>query len=52
MGKRIDQFCEDLRIKLTSIDKNMEALKARMDGNVRTEEDVRALLGRRHEAHR
>jgi len=51
MGKRIDQFSEDLRIKLTSINKNMEALKARIDGNVRTEEDVRS-SGRRHEAHR
>ncbi len=44
MGKRIDQFCQDLRIKLTSIDKNMDALKARIDGNVRTEEDVRIYL--------
>ena len=23
MGERIDQFCENLRIKLTSIDNNM-----------------------------
>ncbi len=44
MGKRIDQFCEDLRIKLTSIDNNMKALKARIDGNVRSEEDVRNYL--------
>jgi len=44
MGKRIDQFCEDLRIKLTSIDNNMAALKARIDGNVRTEEDVQRYL--------
>ena len=29
MGERIDQFCENLRIKLTSIDNNMEALKAK-----------------------
>ena len=44
MGERIDQFCENLRIKLTSIDNNMKALKARIDGNVRTEEDVRIYL--------
>jgi predicted nucleic acid-binding Zn-ribbon protein len=42
MGERIDQFCENLRIKLTSIDKNMESLKAKIDGKARTaEQDVR-----------
>ncbi len=44
MGQRIDQFCENLRIKLSSIDKNMEALKARLDGNARSEEDVQRYL--------
>jgi predicted nucleic acid-binding Zn-ribbon protein len=44
MGERIDQFCENLRIKLSSIDNNMDALKARLDGNVRSEEDVQRYL--------
>ena len=42
MGERIDQFCENLRTKLTSIDNNMESLKAKIDGKARTaEQDVR-----------
>jgi len=42
MGERIDQFCENLRIKLTSIDKNMDALKAKIDRNAQAaEQDVR-----------
>ena len=42
MGERIDQFCENLRIKLTSIDNNMQALKAKIDGKAQTaEQDVR-----------
>ena len=45
MGERIDQFCENLRIKLTSIDNNMESLKAKIDGKARTaEQDVRTHL--------
>jgi len=40
MGERIDQFCENLRIKLTSIDENLEALKAKVDGKARTAEHV------------
>lgn len=45
MGERIDQFCENLRIKLTSIDNNMESLKAKIDGKARTaEQDVRSHL--------
>ena len=38
MGERIDQFCENLRIKLTSIDNNMESLKAKIEGKARTAE--------------
>jgi hypothetical protein len=36
MNKRIDQFCEDLRIKLTSIDNSMKSLKAKIEGKART----------------
>ena len=45
MSERIDQFCENLRTKLTSIDNNMESLKAKIDGKARTaEQDVRSHL--------
>ncbi len=45
MGERIDQFCENLRIKLTSIDNNIQALKAKIDGKAQTaEQDVRRHL--------
>lgn len=45
MGERIDQFCENLRIKLTSIDNNMSSLKTKIDGKARTaEQDVRTHL--------
>ena len=45
MGERIDQFCENLRIKLTSIDNNMESLKAKIDSKAKTaEQDVRSHL--------
>lgn len=45
MGQRIDQFCENLRIKLTNIDDNMVALKANLDSNARNaEQDVRNRL--------
>ena len=45
MGERIDQFCENLRIKLTSIDNNMDSLKAKIDGKAQTaEQDVRSHL--------
>jgi len=30
VNERIDQFCENLRVKLTSIDDNMRALKAKI----------------------
>jgi predicted phage tail protein len=32
MSERIDQFCEDLRVKLTAIDENMQALKTEIEG--------------------
>jgi len=36
MSERIDQFCENLRLKLTSIDKEMQSLKAKIDSKVTT----------------
>jgi predicted nucleic acid-binding Zn-ribbon protein len=45
MSEHIDQFCENLRIKLTNIDNNMESLKSKIDGKARTaEQDVRRHL--------
>jgi len=45
MGQRIDQFCEDLRLKLTSIDKEIDRLKKQVEGGVRSaEQDVRQRL--------
>ena len=45
MNERIDQFCETLRVKLTSIDNNMQALKAKIDSEARTaEQDVQSHL--------
>ncbi len=38
MGERIGQFCENLRIKLTGIDNNMQALKAKIDSKAQTAE--------------
>jgi hypothetical protein len=38
MSERIDQFCENLRIKLTSIDKKMQQLKAKIDSKAQTAE--------------
>jgi len=40
MGQRIDQFCENLRIKLTTVDDNVGALKANIDSNARNAEQV------------
>ena len=36
MNERIDQFCESLRVKLTSIDDDMRALKTKIDSKERT----------------
>lgn len=45
MGRRIDQFCDNLRTKLTSIDNSLASLKANIDSNARTaEEQVRDRL--------
>jgi hypothetical protein len=45
MGDRIDQFCENLRIKLKSIDNNMQELKAKIDSKAQTaEQEVRTQL--------
>jgi restriction endonuclease len=45
MNERIDQFCENLRVKLTSIDDNMRALKAKIDSKERTvDQDVQFRL--------
>ncbi len=45
MSERIDQFCENLRGKLTSIDNNMQALKAKIDSRAQTaEQEVRTRL--------
>lgn len=45
MGKRIDQFCDNLRTKLTSTDKHLASLKADIESNARTaERDVRNRL--------
>ena len=42
VNERIDQFCENLRVKLTSVDDNMRALKAKIDSKERTvEQDVK-----------
>ena len=45
MSERIDQFCENLRTKLTSIDKSMQGLKAKIDSKAQTaEQEVRTRL--------
>jgi hypothetical protein len=45
MSERIDQFCETLRSKLTSIDGNMQALKAKIDSKAQNaEQEARAQL--------
>lgn len=45
MSERIDQFCENLRMKLTSLDKNMQQLRATIDSKAQTaEQEVRTRL--------
>ena len=45
MSERIDQFCENLRVKLTSLDKNMQQLRATIDSKAQTaEQEVRTRL--------
>jgi hypothetical protein len=45
MSERIDQFCDNLRVKLTSMDNKLRALKAAIDAKSKTaEQEVRAHL--------
>ena len=45
MSERIDQFCENLRTRLNTIDDNMHALNAKLDTEtVKAEADARAHL--------
>jgi predicted nucleic acid-binding Zn-ribbon protein len=47
MGQRIDQFCENLRQKLTMTDSGLDGLKAKIDGKAtRVEQDVQSHLER------
>jgi hypothetical protein len=49
MGARIDQFCEDLRQKLTIADSGLDGLKAKINGNAaHVEQDVQNHLDRVH----
>ena len=45
MGKRIDEFCEDLRLKLTNIENGLNSLKAKAEGKAeQAEKEVRSHL--------
>jgi hypothetical protein len=45
VNESIEQFCENLRVKLTSIDDDMRALEAKIDSKERTiEQDVQFRL--------
>jgi predicted nucleic acid-binding Zn-ribbon protein len=47
MGQRIDQFCEDLRLKLTNIDNGLGGLKAKIEGKAQNaEQEARSHLER------
>jgi hypothetical protein len=47
MGQRIDQFCENLRQKLTMTDTGLDGFKAKIDGKTaRVEQDVQSHLER------
>jgi len=49
MGTRIDQFCEDLRQKLTIADSGLDGLKAKINGNAaHVVQDVQSHLNRVH----
>ena len=53
MNQRIDQFCEDLHLKLTSIDSGLGGLKAKIDGKVQNaEQEVSTQLERVQKTHR
>ena len=45
MSERIDQFCENIRVKLTGVESNMQALKNKIDSQAQTaEQEVRTRL--------
>jgi len=45
MGQRIDRFCEELRLKLSSIDSGFDSLQAKIDGGAQhAEAEVRSHL--------
>jgi hypothetical protein len=45
VSQRIDQFCENLRLKLTNIDSGLDGLKAKIDGKAQhAEQEVRSHL--------
>ncbi len=45
MSERIDQFCENLRVKLTGIESNMQSLKTKIDSKTQSaEQEVRTRL--------
>jgi len=47
MGQKINQFCEDLRVKLTSIDNDLGSLKLKVDTKVHgAEEEARSHLAK------
>jgi predicted nucleic acid-binding Zn-ribbon protein len=47
MGARIDQFCEDLRQKLTTADSGLDGLKTKINGEAaHVEQDVQSHLDR------
>jgi hypothetical protein len=49
MGQRIDQFCENLRQKLTMTDSGLDGLKAKIEGKAtHVEQDVQSHLDRVH----
>ena len=49
MGQRIDQFCENLRQKLTMTDSGLDGLKAKIEGEAtHVQQDVQSHLDRVH----
>ncbi|TRZ54948.1 MAG: hypothetical protein D4S02_18575 [Rhodocyclaceae bacterium] len=50
MGRRIDQICEVLRIKLTNVESNLAALRAKVEARPQASEKemIRHLEGVRH----
>ncbi len=47
--QQINQFCDDLRLKLTNIDKGLGGLKAKIDGKAQNvDQEVRTYLDKVH----